>query len=333
VTAGGLVAFLGPSLPWAEARALAPGVELRPPARQGDVFRVLRAHPRAIALIDGVFESQPSVWHHELLAARAAGALVLGASSMGALRAAELPGVVVPVGTVARRYLGGAWNDDAFVALLHADASLSFRPLTLPHVNVWATAEAARREGWLGPRRARQLVAASERLFYQDRTWASLAARLPWPAAARRQLLETVRTRAVDVKAADARACLRRLARAPAARPPRPGRFSSLVRRVRLDGGVDGAATAEAGARGVRRLLLAALAASVGLEPAPASVRAWLARLPREGWADDERAAAAEALALEAMVLQAPAHFVSDGPSLAEGGRLEAMVARAGAPR
>ena len=34
----------------------------------GDVWRALEDEPRAIALIDGVFEHVPSVWHHELVA-------------------------------------------------------------------------------------------------------------------------------------------------------------------------------------------------------------------------------------------------------------------------
>src|SRR5438477_3089616 len=81
-----IVAFLGPSLPAAEAR----GFTVLPPARQGDVWRALRLRPRAIALIDGVFESQPSVWHHEILDALDSGVQVFGGASMCALRAAEL---------------------------------------------------------------------------------------------------------------------------------------------------------------------------------------------------------------------------------------------------
>src|SRR5205823_8696241 len=69
-----LVAFLGPSLPAAEARGT-----VLPPARKGDVWRALvRYRPAAIALIDGVFESEPSVWHHEILDALDAGVRVFG---------------------------------------------------------------------------------------------------------------------------------------------------------------------------------------------------------------------------------------------------------------
>ena len=83
-----IAAFLGPSLPAAQAR----GFRLFPPARQGDVWRALELGARAIALIDGVFESQPSVWHREILDALDAGVPVFGGASMGALRAAELHG-------------------------------------------------------------------------------------------------------------------------------------------------------------------------------------------------------------------------------------------------
>ena len=104
----GLVAFLGPSLPADEARRIAPGAALLPPAGQGDVWPALERRPRAIALVDGVFEGRPSVWHHELLDALDAGVAVFGGASMGALRAAELAGHgMVGVGEIHRAYATG----------------------------------------------------------------------------------------------------------------------------------------------------------------------------------------------------------------------------------
>jgi hypothetical protein len=323
-----LIAFLGPSLARAQARELV-DAELRPPARQGAVFDALRSRPRAIALIDGVFEADPSVWHHELLAAHAAGVTVYGAASMGALRASELPGIVTPVGRIAARYVSGEWCDDSHVALLHGDAASGYRALTEPHVNVVATAEAARRRGLLTPRRFKQLLAVSEGQFYQSRTWATVLAALPWPAAQREVLRDFVRTHAVNQKALDAAACLRRLARAPKRRPARASAFSSFVRRGRLV--VPKVGPARRGAleeAGTRTLLLAAFARAAKLLPDPARVRWWFAALPDTGWADDERAAAAETLALEELVLSAPEYFVSDGPSRVEGLVLEAQRRR-----
>ena len=61
------VVFLGPTLPMQDAAALLDATFL-PPARQGDVFRAVRAYrPRAIGLIDGVFLDVPAVWHREIL--------------------------------------------------------------------------------------------------------------------------------------------------------------------------------------------------------------------------------------------------------------------------
>ena len=59
-------------------------------ARKGDIYRVIVSGVKTIILIDGVFHSTPSVWQRELLQAMEEGIRVLGASSMGALRAAEL---------------------------------------------------------------------------------------------------------------------------------------------------------------------------------------------------------------------------------------------------
>jgi len=86
-----LVAFLGPSLRSAEALGIVPQVELRPPICQGDLTTVVEGlHPRAILIVDGEFGQSLSVWHKEILHALHLGIRVVGASSMGALRAAEL---------------------------------------------------------------------------------------------------------------------------------------------------------------------------------------------------------------------------------------------------
>ena len=55
-----MVAFLGPSLPAAEALRLAPEVELWPPICQGDLSTALeRSRPAAILIVDGEFSSTP----------------------------------------------------------------------------------------------------------------------------------------------------------------------------------------------------------------------------------------------------------------------------------
>jgi hypothetical protein len=303
------VAFLGPSLPAAEARRLA-ACRVLPPARAGDVLAVLPERPLAIALVDGVFDTTPSVWHHELALALDAGVAVFGAASMGALRAVELaPLGVVGVGTVFRWYRDGVIDDDAEVALLHGDAEHGFRPLTLPLVAVRAAAEAAREEGVLSAREARALVSAGGTIHYRERSWRAVlaAARLTGAALAR---LRAFLPRAPDPKAEDAKACVRAAAEYARARrggappPPSPlrGPPSSHVRRARLrhartvlpGGGslASGEVLAalarrpDAGrlaAEGLRRALLASLARSSGLRASARdrdeALAAWLGRL------------------------------------------------------
>lgn len=312
------IVFLGPSLPLREAKKLL-RADYRPPARQGDIFRAIVDRPDAILLIDGVFESAPSVWHHELLAAHASGITLLGASSMGALRAAELPGIITPIGEIARRFVTGEWNDDAAVALLHADASHAHRPLTLPWVNVFATARAARRAKVLSAAKARALCAAAEAQFYQSRTWATVFHALGWSADLAKQVLEHT----VDLKADDARACLqaaRELRTSPA--QPSSVPLSSFVRRTRLTGHAS-----TNGSEGVKTLLLADFARQAGIVPDPEQVARWRKRLSGP-FAQDQLAAFAEALALEELVLSAPEQFVSDGPSHLEGAALQAALGK-----
>jgi hypothetical protein len=296
-----LVVFLGPSLPADEARKLT-NCRVLPPARQGDVWRALSLRPRVIALVDGVFEAQPSVWHHELLAALEAGVALFGGASMGALRAAELSAHgMVGVGRIFEGFRDGVLVDDSEVALLHADAEHGYRPLTVPLVNVRHVAAQARVERVLNQRQARTLVAAAEGLFYQDRTWRRIleSVRPTWPAATRGGWEGWFSRGVEDLKRLDAIACIRAaetfLSSSVPVQPPRgtPRPLpSSLVRRRRLADDVsvvEGKAVSssqvlaalqrapdsvELAESGLRRALLAGWARSLGLVPTDEELKA-----------------------------------------------------------
>lgn len=297
---GPVVAFVGPSLSHAEARSLGAEV-VRGPARQGDVWCALELRPRALALVDGVFESQPSVWHHELLDALDQGVAVFGGASMGALRAAELQGRgMIGVGQIFRWVRDGVVEDDAEVALLHADAEHGYRPLTVPQVNVRHAAAQAVIARVLTAAQARALVRASSRIFYQERSWPSVLALLPAAARARWTFTE-------DLKAADARATVHAAVAAGPGRPPAPRAQapSSLVRRRRIPEALLRGLSARRDAQeltdaGLRRALLAAWARSLGLRVPPRPTRL------------------EEDVALERLMLDHAERIVPDGPSRAE---------------
>lgn len=136
----GIIVFAGPTLPrepGPDWRALLDACDVRPPARRGDVLAALARHPRTIVLLDGYYFTVPSVTHKELLYALDAGVRVIGAASLGALRAAELePFGMEGVGNVFERYKSGTLDGDDEVALLHAPAEHGYRPVTVALVEV-----------------------------------------------------------------------------------------------------------------------------------------------------------------------------------------------------
>lgn len=215
VADGPLVAFLGPTLPEAQARALAPDVVLLPPVCQGDVTTVVEHHrPRAILIVDGEFAQALSVWHKEILHALRQGVRVLGASSMGALRAAELDRFGMEgVGEIYGYYRDGWLTADSDVALVHATAADGYAALTWPVVNVRATVEELRSEGLLDIGEAECVLEASERLHFTERTGGAMVRELASVVAPRRaaEIGHLLEAGWVDLKARDAALAFERL--------------------------------------------------------------------------------------------------------------------------
>ncbi|NDD27253.1 MAG: hypothetical protein EB084_03195 [Proteobacteria bacterium] len=176
------VIFLGPTMPVEAAREILDAVYL-PPAAQADILSAVHTHrPDVIGLIDGVFGQSLSVWHKEILYALHRGVRVFGASSMGALRAAETAEFgMVGVGEIYEMYRSGALTDDDEVVLLHGPADYGYRGLTLPMINVRATLRRACDEGVVDEDTGRLLTDLAKAVFYGDRTVAEMRTR--WLAA------------------------------------------------------------------------------------------------------------------------------------------------------
>jgi hypothetical protein len=165
------VIFAGPSLP-PSARADIAGLEWRPPIGRGDLYLAALQRPRLIGVVDGYFETVPTVWHKEILWAMAQGIHVYGAASIGALRAAELADFGMRgIGLVYRQFHSGMLTDDDEVAVLHGPAELDYVAVTEAMVNVRSTVSSALQSGVVSPDAAEVLVGAAKSLFYKDRTW------------------------------------------------------------------------------------------------------------------------------------------------------------------
>lgn len=161
--------FLGPTMPREDAARELDAVFL-PPVAQGDVIRAAERKPAAIAIIDGFFECVPAVWHKEILFAIRQGIPVFGASSMGALRAAELhPFGMIGVGAIFEAYRDGRLEDDDEVAIVHGPAEMGYPMLSEAMVNIRRTLADAEAEGVLPPDVAGALETIAKELPYRER--------------------------------------------------------------------------------------------------------------------------------------------------------------------
>jgi hypothetical protein len=203
-----VVIFLGPTLPRRAARAVLEA-DYRPPVGHGDVWRALESRPKVIGVIDGVFEHVPAVWHKELLQAMAEGVHVFGASSMGALRAAELHAFGMRgVGRIFEAYRDGHWLDDDEVAITHGPAETGWVTLCEPMANVRFTLEAALAVGAVDARDHAALTGAAKAIHYVDRDWKTIVATADLARERRDPVLAWLQANRVDQKRADAIAML-----------------------------------------------------------------------------------------------------------------------------
>ena len=159
------VLFAGPSI---AGLALPSDIALRPPAICGDLAALMSAPPIAVGLVDGQFGVAPTVWHKEILELLASGVRVLGAASIGALRAAELADEGMEgVGAIYEAYRSGTIERDDAVMLLQAPAEFDFEPLSLALVDAECTlytVDCSRPE-----RRMMQRIVRT--MCYQTRSW------------------------------------------------------------------------------------------------------------------------------------------------------------------
>jgi hypothetical protein len=228
-----IVVFLGPSLPVAEAREILDAVYL-PPAKQADLISAVTTYrPDMIGLIDGVFLTCPSVWHKEILYALERGVAVYGASSMGALRAAETDAFgMVGIGEIYRMYASGELIDDDEVALVHGLEDTGYRPLSEPMVNVRATFHRAENEGIIDKNLCEQLMAIAKSIYFSERAFPAIFRKAAVAGIAPEKLEEMarfVREKYVDLKRQDAISLLQTLRDLPALLPQEKPNFA-LVR-------------------------------------------------------------------------------------------------------
>ncbi|MFD3486275.1 TfuA-like protein [Streptomyces sp. NPDC058665] len=164
--------FAGPTITSARITSILPGAVVHPPVQHGDLLRLrLKAIDRVL-IIDGLWHQSAPVRHKEILMLLAKGVAVYGASSMGALRAAELaPYGMVGIGRIYHAFRSGLLDADDDVAVLQEPAG---RPLTQALVNLRAAFEHATDAGRITKPEAQGLTETARQLPYSQRTCTAL---------------------------------------------------------------------------------------------------------------------------------------------------------------
>lgn len=203
---GPILVFLGPTLRLAEAERVLDAIYLQP-AAQGDILLAAHAfRPRAMVLIDGQFEDRPAVRHKEILWAMAQGIVVIGAASMGALRAAELSEFgMIGVGLIYRWYRRWRLAPDDAVAVLSGPPELGFLPLTHALVDLQRTFASLARRNFVTAAERDLLTTIARNMNFRERRFEAIMR----DAGCREERFKELRKEMVGQKRLDALLALR----------------------------------------------------------------------------------------------------------------------------
>ncbi|MFE0063244.1 TfuA-like protein [Streptomyces sp. NPDC059003] len=194
---------------------LLPHCVVHSPVKHGDFLRADLTEGDIALVVDGLYHGNPPIRHKEILLAISRGVTVVGAASMGALRAAELhPYGMIGIGRVFEMYRDGVIDADDEVAVVHTEEP-HWRILSEALVNIRHTLILARESDIVDERNAAELLEISQHLSYARRSWASIIRESKvqgeemYAAAMRVQRFAATSSKAVNLKFQDAMAGIR----------------------------------------------------------------------------------------------------------------------------
>lgn len=210
------IIFIGPSMTRAEVgKHLKVKAELKPPVQRGDLEN-LSADVRIVCIIDGVFYTKRAVSPREVLKLLKRGVRVLGSSSMGALRAAELSVYGMEgIGEVFQMYERGEIDSDAEVALTFNPET--YEVVTEPMVNIRYCLKRALQDQILTKEETILVIGAAKDIYFPGLTYPALFARISRTKIILTERLDQLKNYVrnngaeLDVKRLDALALINRL--------------------------------------------------------------------------------------------------------------------------
>jgi hypothetical protein len=162
--------FTGPTISIDRAQAACPEAIVHGPVAHLDLLRLDASPGDLVAVIDGVFYHAPPVRHKEILWLLHRGVTVVGAASMGALRAAELHRYGMRgVGRIAAMYTSGALEADDEVGVAHAGPEDGYRPFSDALVNIREAVARGCAAGVLTAEAGQAIIASAAGTFFAQR--------------------------------------------------------------------------------------------------------------------------------------------------------------------
>jgi hypothetical protein len=168
------IVYVGPTLSAEETLSHLPGAVLRPSVKREDLYRDREAGAAVFVLLDGIFAHTLSLSPREVVDVARDGALIVGASSMGALRAAECwPAGVRGVGSIYRLFRSGHFDTDDEVAVAF-DPDDPRRTCSVALVNVRYAMSRGRRLKKVSGETAERILTAARQLHFSERRWPTI---------------------------------------------------------------------------------------------------------------------------------------------------------------
>ena len=210
-----IIIYTGLSLSFDEAREILDShddveVIYKRPIKRGDLGHDMKENPDIIGIIDGVFHQNSSVGHKEILNVINSGVTVVGASSMGALRASELDSLgMTGIGYVYEQYATGKVASDDDVAVMLDSETLE--ALSEPLINMNYVFTNAVSENIITQEQKDELIKIAKSTFYPKRNYSQTLNSSSLDDETKNNLINFIRV-SVDIKKEDAKELIRYIA-------------------------------------------------------------------------------------------------------------------------
>lgn len=196
-----VIVFIGPSLSVEESRKIL-DADYRPPVKRNDILHAIDENPDIIGIVDGVFHQSPAVSHKEILKAIDNEITVVGGSSMGALRAAELDDLgMIGVGYIYKQYATGNIESDDDVSLVFT--SDDYAPLSVPYINIEYNLNQAEKENIINNNEKTEILKVAKALYYPKRNYSLILQKADIDSDTKNHLKNFLKS-CIDIKKQDA---------------------------------------------------------------------------------------------------------------------------------